>query len=136
MKHPYADLIGFTVTSDVPGESRGEIHVRDALMNPHNVVHGGVLYSLADTCMGGALYPLLDKGQTCATIDCSITYFRSISAGAVVCESKVVNKGRSIAALEAEITNDGRIVAKAYGNFSIMPRRAGDQASQTGGAEA
>lgn len=136
MDHPFADLIGFTVSRDTPGQCRSEIEARAALMNPHNVVHGGVLYSLADTCMGGALYPLLDEGQLCATIDCSITYFRPISGGTVVCEAKVVNKGRSIAALEAEITNDGKVVARAYGNFSIMQRRTGDQGTQAVGAAA
>ena len=37
-------------------------------MNPHNVVHGAVLYAMADTGMGAALYPTLSADKVCATI--------------------------------------------------------------------
>jgi len=122
MHHPYADLLEFSESHDEPGQSRGHIEIRNALLNPHGVVHGGVLYSLADTCMGGALYSLLADGQSCATIDCSITYFRPVADGVVTCTARVVNKGRSIAALEADLVAGGKTVAKAYGNFSIFSR--------------
>ncbi|MCP4316284.1 MAG: PaaI family thioesterase [Hyphomicrobiales bacterium] len=50
-----------------------EITVRRELLNPRNVVHGGVIYALADTGMGAALYRMLDEGKSCATINCSIS---------------------------------------------------------------
>lgn len=37
-------------------------------MNPRNVVHGAVLYAMADTGMGAALYPTLSADKVCATI--------------------------------------------------------------------
>ena len=58
--HPFADLIGLTFESAEPGTSRCRVPIRAELLNPHGVVHGAVAYALADTGMGGALYPVLE----------------------------------------------------------------------------
>lgn len=123
MEHPYGSLIGFRFTGQDQGTSTLELVVRDDLMNPHGVVHGAALYSLADTGMGAALYGLLENGQSCATINCAISYFRGVTTGTVTCNTRVVNKGRSVATLESEIWNEGKLVATANGQFSIFARR-------------
>lgn len=123
LEHPYQDLIGFRFTGRDAGTSTMELEVRPNLMNPHGVVHGAALYSLADTGMGAALYGLLEKGESCATINCSISYFRGVSDGLLTCETRVTNKGRSVATLESQIWNDGKLAATAHGQFSIFQRR-------------
>lgn len=123
MKHPYADLIGFEVTDVSEGRSTLEVEVRDELMNPHRVVHGAVLYALADTGMGAALYSMLAEGEACATANCSINYFRPVSGGAITCTTTVRHKGRNIATMESEIMNDGKLAATANGQFSIFQMR-------------
>lgn len=120
MKHPFADLIGLAMEKQDEGVSVCTLAVQDKLLNPHNVVHGAVLYSMADTGMGGALYPYLETGELCATIEIKITYFKPVDHGMLECNSKLINKGRTIASLESEIFNNGRLVAKANGSFSIF----------------
>lgn len=120
MLHPYANLVGFRIVSQSPGESRLEITVRDELFNPNGVVHGGVLFAMADTGMGAALHQMLSEGELCATINCSISYFKSVNSGTVSCVSKVINRGRSIATLESEIWNADSLVATAHGQFSVF----------------
>ncbi|MCW8195354.1 PaaI family thioesterase [Proteobacteria bacterium 005FR1] len=120
MKHPFADLIGLSVEKKEAGRSECAITVTESLLNPHNVVHGGVLYSLADTGMGAALYPLLTRGELCATIEIKINYFAPVFEGKLSCVTEVVNKGKSVANLESEIRCGDRLVAKANGNYSIF----------------
>ena len=72
--HPFAELIGFQFTKASKGYSQCALNVTERLFNPHGVLHGGVLYAMADTGMGGALYPLLDKSELCATIEVKINY--------------------------------------------------------------
>ncbi|MDK9555988.1 PaaI family thioesterase [Marinobacter sp. M216] len=81
---------------------------------------GGVLYSLADTGMGAALYPMLSEGELCATIEIKINYYSPVHDGRLTCVTKVVNKGKSVANLESEILCGDRLVAKANGNYSIF----------------
>jgi len=84
------------------------------------VVHGGVLYSMADTGMGGALYSLLEKDELCATVEIKISYFKHVREGTVICDTKVIHKGKTIGVLESEILNNETLVAKANGTFSIF----------------
>jgi len=124
MDHPYEDLIGYRVTVRGAGTCRLEIDVRRDLMNPHGVVHGAVHYALADTGMGSAAYTVLKPGESCATVNCSISYFRPVTEGTIICDTHVTNRGRTVITLESEIRNGDRLVAKALGQFSvILPRK-------------
>ncbi len=125
LSHPYADLIGFRVIETGEGRSVLEARVRDVHRNPHGVVHGGVMFSMADTGMGAALYSVLQEGESCGTINCAISYFKGVTEGVITCKTAVRNKGRKVATLESEIWNDDRLVATAHGQFSIMVFRKG-----------
>jgi acyl-CoA thioesterase len=111
------------------GRSRLEITIGPEHLSPTRTVHGGVLYSLADTTMGSAIWTLLSDGETCATISCSIDYVRPVSDGVVVCDAEVISKGRRTALVRAVISDgDGEPVAQASAAFYVGPsdaRRAG-----------
>lgn len=123
MQHPFADLIGLRLTSSGDGQSVTDVRVTDGLFNPQGVAHGAVAYALADTGMGAALYSLTEPGQLIATIEITIHYFAPVRGGQLVCETRVVNKGRRVATLESEIRQDDAIVAKALGSYSIFTPR-------------
>jgi len=120
LPHPYADLIGLAFDPSEPGVSRCCVRIRPELLNPHGVVHGAVAYALADTGMGAALYSLLEKGESCATIEIKIVYLSSAREGELICDTKVIRKGSRVAVLESEIFESDRLVAKALGTYSIM----------------
>jgi thioesterase superfamily protein len=48
-----------------PGPLR-ELEVEARHLNPDGTLHGGVIYSLADTAMGAALFSRLEPGEQCA----------------------------------------------------------------------
>ena len=52
-----------------------------------------------------------------------ISYFKAVYEGLLECETKVINKGKSIASLESTITNGDNLVAKASGTYSIFEPR-------------
>ena len=118
--HPFADLIDLAIESDGEGGSAASLTAGQKHMNPHGVVHGAVIYAMADTGMGAALYPTLDAGQACATIEIKISYFRPVSGGEIQCATQIDNKGRSIAHLTSRIEQGGKLVALATGSFAIL----------------
>jgi acyl-CoA thioesterase len=118
--NPFGDLIGLQFVKCEGGQSRCTLEVEQRLLNPHGAVHGGVLYSMADTGMGGAMYTVMEKNELCATIEIKITYFKAVRSGSLVCDTRIVGRGGRVAALESDITNDGRLVAKASGTFSVF----------------
>jgi acyl-CoA thioesterase len=118
--HPFGDLIGLKFTQSEKGYSQCILEVNEKLFNPHKVVHGGVLYSMADTGMGAALYLHLERNELCATIEIKIIYFKSVKSGSLMCNTKVIHVGKKIATLESEILNNNQLVAKAIGTYSIF----------------
>ena len=121
--HPFAELIGFKFAKFKDGFSQIILDVEEKLFNPHSVLHGGVLYSMADTGMGGALYPCLNEDDSCATIEIKINYFKPVKSGKIICNTKLVHKGKNIAVLESKMLNDDELVAKAIGTYSIFSVR-------------
>ncbi len=123
MSHPYAELIGLTIDEMENGHSKCSLEACEKLLNPHGVIHGAVIYSLADTGMGAALYPSLNEGEICATIEIKINYYRSVTAGRISCVTDVINKGKSVANIESSVFCEGALVAKANGSYSIFVPR-------------
>lgn len=118
--HPFGDLIGLKFIKLDKGYSQCILDVVDKLLNPHKVVHGGVLYSMADTGMGAAAYTILGQNELCVTIEIKINYFKAVNGGNLTCNTNIVHQGKKIVTLESEILNNGQIVAKAIGTYSII----------------
>ncbi len=123
MPHPFADLIALHTDETGPGHSRLRLAVAPQHLNPHQVVHGAVVYAMADTGMGAALYPTLGAGEICATIEIKINYFKPIAQGELTCVTTLVNRGKTIANLESRIHLGGVLVAQANGNYAIFKPR-------------
>lgn len=115
----FSDHIGIAFTEIDDGFSRAELEVTDELRNSHDVLHGGVLFTMADTGMGAALYTELDEGEQCATTELKINYLSAVHSGHVTCDTELRQKGKSVAYLESTLENDGDEVARATGSYSI-----------------
>jgi acyl-CoA thioesterase len=126
MKNPFAQLVGFTLRLGRRGSGRctAALEVRPELLNPNGVVHGGALFSMADTVMGAALHTTLEPGENCATIEIKIHFLRPVTEGKIRCRTRLVQRGRRIAVLESHISVGRLQVAQALGTFAIFASRA------------
>ena len=122
---PFIDLMGLNFTKCEDGHSQCLLEVKAQLLNAQKMLHGAVTYAMADSGMGLALYSCIGDDEAIATIETNIVYFRSVTSGVLTCDAKVIHRSRRIATAEAEITNEGRPVAKALGTFSILKRKKG-----------
>ena len=106
------------------GRSRFELTVRPEHMNPHGVVHGGVIYTLVDYAMGGALTSRLAPGERCATLEIKINYLAPATEGRLAAEARVVERTTRIGVLDARVHAEGeRLIALATGTFFIQSPR-------------
>ena len=125
MHHPFAELIDLKIEKCGAGHSTLSLVVTNDHLNPNKVVHGAVIYAMADTGMGSALYPTLAKGEICATIEIKMNYFKPILAGRLTCTTMIVNRSKTIANLESRVFLEDVLVAQANGNYAIfVPRKA------------
>jgi len=120
--NPFADLMGLVVSRPRDGRCRANFKVAAEHLNPNRVAHGGTLYTMADTAMGAAIHSVLERGLACVTIELKMNYLKPVREGQVICTAKVVQCGKRIAVVEADIRNQGALVAKALGTFAVIPR--------------
>jgi len=124
---PFTKLLGLNVSKVEGGYCQCILEVNEELLNVHPAVsggvgkslHGAIISTLADTSMAFALASSLDENKVPRTLEIKVNYFVAVTSGVLRCESRVVHKGTTFAALESEITNDGRLVAKATATFGI-----------------
>lgn len=118
---PLADLLGMRRIAMEGGRARFDLTTRAEHLNPHGAVHGGVIYTLVDYAMGGALTSRLEAGERCATLEVKIHYLVPVSGGDVRAEAVVVSRSRRIGVLESKVYAGGdRLVALATGTFYIL----------------
>lgn len=117
---PFVEHVGIEITEQSDGSSTCVLAVAPHHFNSSGVVHGGAVFTLADTGMGAALIPGLQEGERCATIEIKINYFKPVVAGVLTCSTEVVNRGKSVAHLESSVYSAGVLVARASGNFAIF----------------
>jgi acyl-CoA thioesterase len=121
---PFADLLGARRAAMGDGRSCFELTVRPEHMNPHGVVHGGVVYTLVDYAMGGALTSRLAPGERCATLEIKINYLAPATEGRLAAEARVVERSTRIGVLDARVHAEGkRLIALATGTFFIHSAR-------------
>ena len=123
----FSDLVGLEFTEADQSYSRGELEVTDELRNPYGVLHGAVLYAMADTGMGAAVSAGLDDEQQCATIEVKISYFEPVESGRVTCETSVLREGGSVVYLASELSQTEEedpqteeTVAHATGSYAVF----------------
>ena len=106
---------GAIVTSAGNGEAEGELEIRPETRNPMGVVHGGALFTLADTVAGTAAFT---TGRNCVTLDSSMQFLSAARGDRVRCTAKPKKAGRTILVYEISITDsEDRLVATGIFTF-------------------
>ena len=133
MKNSFAELVGFTLQLGRRGSgaSAAALEVRRELLNPNGVVHGGALFTMADTAMGAALHTTLAPGEYCATVEIKIHFLQPVTKGKIRCRTRLVHRGSRIAVLESHLSVGRLQVAQALGTFAIFAPRP--QKADSGG---
>lgn len=117
---PYTQLTGVEFIRLENGFSYAVMKVTESVLGfPNGSVHGGAIATLVDVGMGGALRTLLKDDEMMRTVQLQVNYLTAPMSGVLVCESKVIRKGRKIATVESEIKNEGTLSAKATGTYYI-----------------
>jgi len=97
----------------------GRIPFVSKFLNPYGTMHGGLLYSLADT-VAGSLACL--TGQMCTTVDGHLSYLSpAANTEYVYCRANILKNGRQMVHVRAEIYGeDGKIFDDGVFNYFKM----------------
>ena len=109
--NPFVQLIGVEIAEVGPDRSLLRLELRPEMLNPHGLVHGGALFTLADNAAGCASST---DGRTYVTQGGDIHFLHTQASGAVLAEALVKHRGRSTVLVEVTLTGEGgRLLATA-----------------------
>jgi uncharacterized protein (TIGR00369 family) len=78
------------------------------------IVHGGAIATLADETLASAAFTLAEEGETTATVDLKVDYYRPGTPGRLICRAKVRHRTRRLAFCEASVEQEsGEVIAEA-----------------------
>ena len=121
---PVMVTLGMKVVRLGGGEATLSMEVNRRFHNPMGTLHGGIMTDLADACMGLATISTLHEGETFTTLELKMNLLRPVNRGKIICEAKVLHRGRTIALAEAAVKNsEGKEVARGVATQMILPVR-------------
>ncbi len=114
-------VMGMNVVEMGPGWVIGEMELEEKHMNPIGSVHGGIIFTFADS-MGGTA--ACTRGNLVTTSNGSINFLNAaIGAKKLIAHAKEIKAGKTLMYYDVEITTEtGKLIAKAnmeYFNLKI-----------------
>jgi len=104
----FRNLIGLEILEADIGYCKGRLVIERHHMNPLGTVHGGCLYTIADTIGGVASATVGNPGPTIS----GDMYFMHTTGEAkeLICEGRVIKNGTKIRVVESVITDENGVM--------------------------
>ena len=117
----FRELVGTELTSTGEGRALVKVRAEDHHLNPGGTVHGGVVYTLVDVSMAEALRTTIaEEDERPVTIEIKVNYLEPGKAGTLTSTAQVRKRGKRVTIVEAEVAQDGEVVALATGTYTIV----------------
>lgn len=122
-EQPITSTVGWTIEGVEPGILRLGFVARPWLFHAAGLLHGGIMATLLDSAMSGAVMSMLPRGGGCTTTQLSVTPVRGVRPddGPFVIEGRVTHFGKRIGVATGEMRDaDGRLFAQGSTNCLIF----------------
>jgi len=86
------------------------------------IVQGGFITGMLDTCMAHLLIALLDFKFNPVSLDINVSFLAPAHPGTLVAEAKILRIGKSIAYLTSTLSQEDHLVATATSTIKLIPR--------------
>lgn len=99
----FSQFLGITVIETRPGYSKIRMKVRPEMMNGLGIVHGGIAFSLADSCFAFACN---SRNNLSVALDTSINFLKPVHVGDILtAESTELHNGKTTGLYQIRISN-------------------------------
>ena len=109
---------GFKVTKLTDKVAIMEAKIKDNFLNPYGIVHGGILFGMADS-VSGALACM--SGKSPVTTSASMNYLNACKGTKIIAEATVLKLGKNIGYYNVNVYDDKKtLVAQANVNMYLL----------------
>lgn len=108
----FSTWIGIQIEKVKEGEVELSLDVKEIHTNGFKIAHGGICYSLADSCLA---FVANSYGYKAVSVETSISHVTKVYPGdTLIASSKLVYKGNSSAVFIVEIINQEKILVAHF----------------------
>ena len=120
-KETFVQLLGVKLLSSKKGYCKVKLDLKPSHLNYGKIAHGGVIATLCDIALAGAVESVLKKEEWCVTAQLDIQFISpAFPNKPLFGYGKIVRKGSSLAFVEGGIeTKNKTQIAKASGIWAI-----------------
>ena len=86
------------------------------------IVQGGFITGMMDTCMAHLLIALLDFKFNPMSLDINVSFLAPAHPGILVAEAEILRIGKSIAFLSSTLSQGEKLVATSTSTIKLIPR--------------
>ncbi len=118
----FTQWLGITITAISEGYCKMELTVRKEMMNGLGIVHGGIAFSMADSCFA---YACNSRNVLSVALDTNINFIKPVHAGdRLVAETKELHNGQSTGLYQVTITNQNQHVVALFKGTCFKTKKA------------
>ena len=123
MNPHFAGLLGIEWLEDDPESARARIDVREDLLQPFGIVHGGVMSTLVESvCSRVTALAVYGDGMVAMGQSISVSFVRPITEGAAEVHARARHRGRTTWVWEAEVRDEqDRVCAISQMTIAVRP---------------
>jgi uncharacterized protein (TIGR00369 family) len=121
---PISRTLGFVLTAAELGKVEFRGFPTEDYLNPMGAIHGGWSATILDSALGCVVMSALEPGEAYTTAEFKINIVRPLmpGMGEVVCEARLVHRGRTLATSEAYLRDGkGKLLAHGTETCAIFP---------------
>lgn len=124
IKNTFTEYLGLEVVHYEDGYCKTRLKIKPEFLNPIGGLHGGLLFTIADTTAGAAAVHL-DSESTITTVNGDIQYMRpALDLDYLYAEATLIKDGKRMAFVDVHLlTEDNTLLAKSAFTFArfVLP---------------
>ena len=108
----FSQWLGISIMEIMEGYSKIKMTVRPEMVNGFGIVHGGIAFSLADSCFAFACN---NRNVLSVALDTSINFIKPVHVGDILmAETKELHNGKSTGLYHISITNQKEHIVAVF----------------------
>ena len=122
-KNPFWALLGMELLEIKKGWAIVRLPVEDKLTNAIGLVHGGAIFSAADSAVGIALVGMTNRNENISTLEMKINYMKPVKGREIMAEAKIIHRGSQTAIGDVEVRDEDRnLISKGLATYAIFKK--------------
>jgi uncharacterized protein (TIGR00369 family) len=122
-KNPFWALLGMELLEIKKGWAIVRLPLEDKLTNAIGLVHGGAIFSAADSAVGMALVGMTSRDESITTLEMKINYMKPAKGREIMAEAKIIHRGSQTAIGDVAVRDEEQnLISKGLATYAIFKK--------------